>query len=424
MTDSPRSSLTNDLRARLRRLGMTRAADVKPHLAPPAAGDIDTLTTGKITETDAGSCFVIRELFPADHLHGLHPLAAWLEVPGEALADLAGDRSLVDYPPESYLFLDTETTGLAGAAAFAFEVGVGFFNSEGQFEIRQFFLRDPSEEPAMLLLLKEIVGRYQALVTFNGRNFDVPLLADRYIMNRQRASLTALPHLDLLPLARRLWKQRLTSCALGSLEREVLGVVRSEDDVSGALIPYLYQQYLRTRDARQMIRVLYHNRLDLFSMIGLGVQLSAIFASPEMPGLPIEDRLSLARWYESRLLYEPGMRAYRLALEEAPEAASRREALWKLGSLYKRLERREEALGLWLELAELGVDTTGHEEIAKHHEWHTGDLDQALAWTQKGIALASRWRSVLRREAALAALHHRQERLMRKLAGKEDRSAE
>lgn len=405
----------DDLRRRLRRLGVVSGREFQSKPKPTTGPDIDGLTTGKVVETDLGPCFVIEQSYPLATRHGSRRLAEWLalDAPGLALVGVNGE--LAEIPPGHYLFLDTETTGLGGGS-FAFQVGVGFF-TEDAFEIRQYFLRDPAEEPAMLHLLAELIAPDWALVTFNGLTFDVPLLADRYILNRQRTLIAALPNLDLLHPARRLWRRRLPSCSLGALESDILGLGRTQQDVPGSLIPYLYRQYLQTRHARDMVRVLYHNEQDLLSMVTLGVEIVCTFGQPDAPALPVDDRLSLARWYANQDMHAEAEAAYQLAAEEAPDAEARYDALHGLAYLFKRTERRQEAVSLWQDLADLKMDTLGHEELAKHYEWQEINLEAALHWTETALGLARSWRPGLRQTEALKTFNHRRDRLLRKLNG-------
>lgn len=405
----------DDLRRRLRRLGVTTGRNFTPRPRPAAGGDIDTLVDGETVETPSGACFRVRRVYDAETVHGSRPLAEWLAQEPAALAGLADDDLLGGVSPERFVFLDTETTGLGGGA-FAFLIGVGFFNGDGQFEVQQFFLKDPAHEPALLDLLHETLYPDGALVTFNGRTFDVPLLASRCIMTRRRPLVEMLANLDLLHPARRLWRRRLPSCALSALEADVLGVRRTHQDVPGSLIPYLYRQYLETRNARDMVRVLYHNEIDLLSMVSLGALLARVFQQPDADGLPVDDRLSLAQWYASRGRMREAEAAYRAAAETAPNAEARHEALERWAALLKRAGRREEAVPLWEWLADLRLDVTGHVELAKYYEWHARNLPLALAWTDAGIALAESWRPSWRRTEALRDLHHRRERLLRRIA--------
>ncbi len=414
----------DELRQRLQRLGVTSGRNFKASPRPARrSGDIHELVDGETTEAASGSCFVVRRTYEHSSRHGELTLGEWLAHDPATAAALGDERRLALTEPGRYVFLDTETTGLGGGA-FAFLVGIGVFTEEDTFEVRQFFLRDPADETAMLALLAEYLQPKAALVTFNGRSFDVPLLAARYVMSRQRSQIAALPNLDLLHPARRLWRRRLDSCALGSLETSVLGLNRTHEDVPGSLIPTLYRQYLQTRSAHEMTRVLYHNEIDILSMVTLGTLMLRAFSQPDAPDLHVDDRISLARWYERQGMLHEAEMAYTRALDDAPDSASRYDALLGMGLLLKRADRRAEAVALWEYLADLKLDVRGHEELAKYYEWHARDLEQALAWTDAGLRLAASWRPGWRRTEAVRELDHRRERLLHKLQGNNDALSE
>jgi hypothetical protein len=412
---------TDDLRRRLARLGITKGREFQPKPQHVEGQDIEVLVEGQVIETEAGACYLISRAYAPSTLHGPHRLEEWHHLSAPTLAMLAGDPRLEHVQPGQYIFLDTETTGLGGGA-FAFLVGIGCFEQTG-FVVRQYFLREPGEEKAMLGLLGSLLSAGGALVTFNGRTFDVPLLTGRLVMSRRSPAISSLPNLDLLHPARRLWRRRLDSCALGSLESEILGVHRTHNDVPGSLIPYLYRRYLETRNACDMVRVLYHNEIDLLSMVSLGVRLAAAFARPDRPGMPGDDRLSLARWFEGQGRTAEAQAAYQAVLDEAGDSEIRYDALVGLAYLFKRTEHREEAVPLWTDVAGLRQDILGHEELAKHFEWYGIDLEKALAWTEAGLTLAESWRPGWRRTEALRTLQHRRERLLRKLRNNQSSEA-
>ncbi|MEG0768084.1 MAG: ribonuclease H-like domain-containing protein, partial [Clostridia bacterium] len=122
-----------------------------------------------------------------------------------------------DWDIRRTLFLDTETTGLRGAGTVAFLIGVGFVQDEG-FVVRQLLMRDYPEEPALLEELAQLLPRFDRVVTFNGKSFDIPLLRDRFTMARLRARWRELPQLDLMHPSRRVWRLRLQNCRLSNLE--------------------------------------------------------------------------------------------------------------------------------------------------------------------------------------------------------------
>src|SRR2546430_2299157 len=120
--------------------------------------------------------------------------------------------------PEKWLFLDTETTGLAGGTGtYAFLIGLAWWDAGG-LQAEQFFMRDFAEEHALLHELSQRVAERPVLVTFNGKSFDWPLLENRFTMTRSIAVPQLEAHLDLLHPARALWKLRLGSVRLVGIE--------------------------------------------------------------------------------------------------------------------------------------------------------------------------------------------------------------
>ncbi len=424
-----------DVRSRLERLGLTRGAgalkEAPGQRAGRQAGDrhtgrrqaqgIEALLPGEVVDTAGGPFFLYRESYPLDYQHGRDPLAALLAHVPAGPALLARDERLTAVDLRRIAFVDTETTGLAGGTGtYAFLVGVGLFEDEG-FCLHQFFMRDYGEEPAQLLALGELLDGVEAVVTFNGKSFDLPLLETRFLMARQPPRLVGAPHLDLLPPARRVWKYRLESCALSSLEQAVLGLERTQADVPGWLIPSLYADYARTGDAREMPRIFYHNAQDILSLVTLTAHLCTLVAAPlaatGAPHLPGEDLYGLARLFQEMGRLPEAEAAYAQAAQTSRREVVAERAARDLAYLLKRQERREEALPWWEALARTQGAAYACEELAKHYEWQVGDLAQALAWTQEAVVLVQGWPPGIRRRQALEELAHRQARLEEKLGG-------
>ncbi len=214
----------------------------------------------------------LSELLPAsDTLDGpLHVRTARHEarVPCVAsLASLALDDSLAGVDPQRLLFLDTETTGLAGGAGTVpFLIGLAFFEG-GALVVEQLHLSAPGLERPVLQRLRERLERASGLVTFNGKSFDWPLVKARLVMNRLPAP-PPLPHVDLLHCARRVFRFELDSVRLGTLEGHALGVLRT-GDIDGADIPQAWFDFLRTGRVATLARVLEHNAQDVLSMAAL-----------------------------------------------------------------------------------------------------------------------------------------------------------
>jgi uncharacterized protein YprB with RNaseH-like and TPR domain len=371
---------------------------------------IEALTQGEWITSEGGKVYSIPTLYDMDYQHGSVPLTDWLDSSLSGASSYTQDHRFNDISPAECLFLDTETTGL-GSGACAFLVGIGYFTAD-QFVVRQYFLTNPDEEPVMLHDLNERVGGYKALVTFNGRSFDVPLLNSRYTLNRQRSGLTQLAHFDLLTPARRLWKRRLESCRLANLETEVLGIDRTEDDIPGMLIPMLYQEYLLTGDARHMPRILYHNLIDVLSMVSLGAKLCQTYSAPTHQRLPGKDWLSLAKWYATERRFAEADQAFHKAFQAARLDSETLIVLQFFTEYLKKQGRLTEAVvhwETWAALQPLALDP--RLALAKYHEWTSKQYDQAMAWTESALNAASTWGASALREETVTELTHRLERL-------------
>jgi hypothetical protein len=436
--------MPSTLRSRLQRLRLQKVKQQLPPSVPPrvlaervelkhleqqAAAERAELP-GREVVTPQGAFQLIENRYALDFAHGPLPLANLLTRDPAVAAQLARDDTLAAARLQDLAFLDTETTGLAGGAGtLAFLVGVGVFEDDA-YVLRQYFLRGPAEEPAMLAALLADLALRAGWITFNGKAFDLPLLDTRLVMNRLRTRLSPRPHLDLLMPARRLYRGRLASCSLGHLEQHVFHIIREQDDVPGALIPGMYLDYLRSGDARDMRRVIYHNTIDILSMVTLAAHLLDVFSTPipqssvRSPKSEVKDSrprtsdlgpadlVRLAKWHHDNHRLAEAEAAYRRALAAQLELADRREGLTRLAALLKAQARRAEAAPLWEQLAAFTVDDPiPFVELAKHHEWQTLDFDRALEWTQRAQKVVAALPRGWRRDEAAQALKHRLERL-------------
>jgi len=259
--------------------------------------------------------------------------------------------------PAEWLFLDVETTGLAGGTGtYAFLVGIAWWEAGG-LQLEQFFMRDYSEEHSLLLELSRRLAERHVLVTFNGKSFDWPLLETRYLMTRAIAPRAPAAHLDLLHPARQLWRLRLGSVRLTELERHVLGAERlgwdRRDDIDSALIPQVYFDYLRGGPAEQLVSVFRHNQMDLRGLAALAARIFALLAEPETAA--DKEMHPLELYGLSRLLYRRGEPSkarllYERALGAGLPAVADRAARRELARLAKRERDFARANALWEEL--------------------------------------------------------------------------
>ncbi len=170
--------------------------------------------------------------------------------------------------PKKALFIDTETTGLAGSMVFL----LGAMRITGD-DIRlvQVLARDYAEERELAALWGEMLGRSEMLVSFNGKSFDVPVLRDRMSLHRIESPPEP-PHLDLLHHSRRRWKGEFPDCRLQTLEWHVCGR-RRVGDIPGDEIPAVYHHYVRTGEIEDILSVFHHNALDLITLVEIALAL-------------------------------------------------------------------------------------------------------------------------------------------------------
>ena len=426
--------MSQDMFDRLRRLGLTKGTrNLKPaqKLTSARAADRrrdhdlsgDTslqklFPAGRLEDSADGACFVVENVYPAGYLHGHSHLSALLSRDPAIVADYCGEARLSGLDFRDFVFLDTETTGLYGAGTVAFMVGIGFFEESAQgnvFIVRQYFLRDHGDEMAMLRALDDFLAQRNGLITFNGHSFDLTILENRYFINRMPGDIRRMPHIDLLPLARRLWRTRIGSVALGNLEKELLAVRRTGEDVPGWLIPTLYNDFLRSHDARELVRVFYHNEIDMLSMVTLADTLLGLVAGTGTDPHPI-DLYSLGKWQADIGMYDQAELTLRHAVDSDLPLDIYHKALATLALLLKRQQRNEEALPLWQQWAVTSMDAVdAHVELAKFYEWHEKDIKTAESWTLQALSLIDTW-SRTRAELVRPALVHRLARLQSKSA--------
>ncbi len=387
-------------------------------LPAPAKKDeaygIASVLDGSLSATALGETFVYEEHFAGDYCHGLAPIR--LDVPLTVISAWASEPRLSSLDLSSFIFLDTETSGLAGGTGtYAFLVGAARFIG-GDFVLKQFFMRDPAEEPALLEALAEFLAPGQALVTFNGKAFDAPLLSTRYTLHSIPNPFKDFAHLDLLPLSRRLWRARLESRALKYLEENILQAPRTAEEVPGYEIPWLYFDYLRTGDARPLKGVFYHNAMDVVAMAGLLNYVATMLADPFHEGIEHAlDVISIARLFEDLGQWETAARLFERGLQMTLTESDFWEAVRRLSGLQKRRGDFDEALRLWQQAASEG-HIYAHVELAKYYEHRCRDPKSALQWTLSALADLTRLDlPVYVRKHWEQELKHRRERLEKRV---------
>ncbi|MBI5300930.1 MAG: ribonuclease H-like domain-containing protein [Chloroflexi bacterium] len=397
---------------KLKSLGVKIGAKDLPPPRSRNAFAIENVTDGRVVATELGEAFIVEQTYSSAYRHGNTALPVNASL--ATIADWANEPMLAKGDLTRWVFLDTETSGLAGGTGtYAFLIGLGRFEQDA-FRLTQIFMRDPSEEPATLAALTEFLQPCDTLVTFNGKSFDAPLLRNRYVLNRADVPFANAAHLDLLPLARRLWRDRLESRALKSLEAHILGMTRSEEDIPGFLIPQMYFDYLQNGDARPLTRVLYHNAMDVVAMAALLSHIAQMLDDPLT--FAVEhglDLIAIGKMFEDLGRLDEAVKLYARGLEQDVPEENYRATVQRFAQLQRRRGDTLGAIELWRAAAGTR-QIYAFVELAKHFEHRARDYEQALHWTREALTIVAQSPPAVRREWRVA-LEHRLARVERKL---------
>jgi uncharacterized protein YprB with RNaseH-like and TPR domain len=379
------------------------------------AGDVAEILGGSWTEAGGQRFLVIDRTYLPGHRHGEVAMADALPPTHglwPRLSLLATPRERIER--DALLFVDLETTGLAGGAGtYAFLVGCAWFDG-GTFRVRQFFLSDFGGERSLLDALRGTAELAGAVVTYNGKTFDLPLIETRYAMHRMPTPFSAVPHIDMLHPARRLWRagEEGGSCRLSALEQSLCGHVR-EGDVPGFEIPARYFHFVRTGDPRPLLGVLEHNRLDLLSLALLTSQAAQLLERGPGAARTAREACGLGRLYERAGMMTDARECFEAAAALPGDSGTHAEALRAYAVLSRRARRYDDAAVAWQRILVMrncpaAIVREATDALAVHHEHRRRDPGTARAFALQALRFHG---GPARRQA----IEHRLARLDRKM---------
>jgi uncharacterized protein YprB with RNaseH-like and TPR domain len=394
-------------------------------LAAPESTDVARVLGGGWRSDGSGHAFVVERRYPPEAHHGPTQIG---ELARDIRSGVAAASMLVagDEVAPPLMFFDLETTGLnGGAGTLAFLVGCASFDDDGGFSVRQHLLVSQADEQPMLQFVGAELSRAGALVSFNGKSFDAPLLEMRYLFHRLPWPAPR-THLDLVHPSRRFWKGDEPAgegaCALSTLEERVLGVRRGAD-IAGIDIPGKYFHFVRSGNPRGLVGVLEHNRRDLLSLAGLAARLLHLLAQGPDAARDGREALALGRIYATSRRATPAAAAYRRALAlSRPESFLRVEVLRALAEASRQAREHQTAAQCWQQLLETPEcpGPIAHEAaraLAIHHEHRLRDLHGARAFAMRSLQEAER-------PSRAEAVQYRLTRIERKMAALRARRAD
>ncbi|MBI9034179.1 MAG: ribonuclease H-like domain-containing protein [Bacteroidales bacterium] len=402
----------NELSEKLKALGVKLGAEhiqSKPIKLDYKGNLLSDCVNGRRFSSGKGEVFIVEKAYSLDYIHGNIPLII-RNLPRILINWAKLDENK---PYKRLLFMDTETSGLMrGTGTLVFMVGMGYFENN-LFHSVQVFLEDPSQELAYLDYLNEFMGRFDTFVTFNGKSFDVPVLNSRFSIHNLPFIGKEMQHIDLLALARKVWKLRLASRTLKSLETNILDFHRSEEEVPGWMVPEIYFNYLLSGDVEEMSGVFYHNEIDIVSLGALLYHLSNIIESPliceELSGL---DLISIAMLYEGQGLINNALELYDFSVSQDLPVEIYTKTLLRFAKIYKKQKKWTNAIELWEKIA---YDIEACIELAKYYEHQTKQYHSSLKWTNLAINILEKSKISINIKLNKEEIIHRKNRIISKI---------
>lgn len=334
---------------------------------------------------------IIENAYGEDARYGQIDISLGLGISGKLLSFFSRDAEFDGLDLSSSVFLDLETTGLAGGTGtIPFLVGLGYFKDR-RFRVTQFFLSDMGEEESFITAVADFFRemRFESVVTYNGKVFDVPLMETRFALCRKPFPLAGRPHLDFLYPARILWKRKYESCRLFNLAQQLIQAPRDED-IPGGEIPLRYFQYVRSGDYSLIEPIIYHNQEDLLSLLAVvisgAVMVERNRGEFERFEADSSELYGMSRIFENAGEIDTAVTLLRKAAGGGNDEV-RRQAQVKLSKHLKDKENWDQAVEMWKTGAGQG-DVFSLRELAKFYEHRAKDYRTALTYAEQGLESA------------------------------------
>lgn len=368
---------------RLDKMGIKKGSQIGKKEKSQIDQSLEELLHADAIHNQFGRVLKVENFYPFGHRHGN------VVFHGKNQSEVMKEVGKVKNKSEDLndlVFLDTETTGLSGGTGtLAFLIGMAVFEQNG-LRLIQFLIEEPTDEQAMLLEFSNFFSDQTTIVSFNGKSFDIPLLKTRFILNKMPITFSDCAHLDLLHVSRKIWRNRLESRSLKDLEQEIIEIPRSNDEIPGWMIPEVYFNYLRTGDSSQLAGVIYHNGMDILSLVALYlIILSLLENEIYSERIHAMDAYSLGKIFQDIGQLEKSTSLFQYCLKnKLSNQVVSIDARSRLAANYKKIKMWDKAVQYWNENADAG-DMFSCLELAKYFEHICRDYQQALHWTMKAF---------------------------------------
>lgn len=168
------------------------------------------------------------------------------------------------YKMDTIAYLDIEATGFDMERDRIVLISLGYYLSQDEFKIVQYFAEVPSDEESLLKQLKKAMGNFGIWCSFNGTAFDEPFIVRKMYKYNLGFRMPS-EHIDLFRIIRPFYKRMgMKGCSLKSVEK-FTGVKR-KDEINGARCVEIYNEYLVKHDEKLKEILMLHNYEDVVNL--------------------------------------------------------------------------------------------------------------------------------------------------------------
>ena len=404
----------NDLISKLKSMGLiTTGKGIKS--PAPKKIQLTKVFNGSWIETNFGLVFSIIQRYVYGESHG--KITFVKDSPSDIFTNYLNFIPFEE--GQKIVFLDIETSNLSiDAGSFVFLIGLCYFTPTG-LETNLLFIESPADEIALLLVLEERLSMFSTVGSYNGKSFDIPFLKNRAIFHKLPFTFTKLFHIDFLHVSRSIWKKRIINCKLSDIEKEILSVSRSNEEIPGWLVPQIYFDFLDQKDPEILKGVFYHNKIDVLSLAALYQHIKQNFSNTcRLVDQNSSDLASLGHHFHKNKRFDLSFDFYQKAFHLGLDPKQVPFLIRDYAMLNKKHNRWVEAIK-YFKMAAKNEDWQSCVELAKYYEHVAKDFTRAIKWSKRGLKIIFDHKFEGDREKIRLRLNHRVERLNRK-AGKNE----
>lgn len=178
-----------------------------------------------------------------------------------------------DYGDKKILYFDIETTGFSRENNHIYLIGAAYKNTDGSFNIIQWFDDTGKDEIKILLLFREFLKNFDVIADYNGNSFDIPFVIQRGLKYGINFNFDKYEMFDLYKKIRP-YKKLFKTLSLKQKQIEIFLDIDRDDKFDGGQLIEMYNEYISIKEASEYKEsilnfLLLHNHDDMEGLVNI-----------------------------------------------------------------------------------------------------------------------------------------------------------